>query len=104
MSLKKIWLFLLLATISFSVMHDYAFAALEKKHCSVKSSLHEASENAQRETTDTLCEVHVECHSVFPFVEKSAYIPVIQKKASFFKYNETFLSLNYFNFFKPPIA
>ncbi|MBE0514512.1 hypothetical protein [Sulfurimonas sp.] len=104
MNFKKIWLFLLLATISFSVVHDYTFAHLEDDHYYVSSYLHEAPDNALAKTSDTLCEVHIEYHSVSLFVERTADIPVAQKKDNLFKYNKMFLSLDYFNFFKPPIA
>lgn len=103
MNSKKIWLFLLLFAISFSATHDYAFVVLEDNHCSVNSCISEI-QNASNETADTLCEIHAEYHASYIFTEKSAYIAIIQKRDTLFKYNKMFLSLDYFNFFKPPIA
>ncbi|MGE4419259.1 MAG: hypothetical protein AB7D38_05440 [Sulfurimonas sp.] len=104
MNLKKIWLLLLLSAITFSVTHDYAFAALGENHCSVNSCISETSVIDLNEEADTLCKIHVEYHAAYPFTQKLVYIPTIQKRDTLFKYNKTFLSLDYFNFFKPPIA
>lgn len=104
MNFKKIWLFLLLGTISFSVVHDYAFAKLENDHYFLSSYIHNSPNSGLDDTNSVLCEIHTEYHSAFLFVEKISYTPVIQKKDPLFKYGETFLSLAYFNFFKPPIA
>lgn len=100
MNLKKIWLFLLLFTISFSAGHEYAFVALnENCYTANNSSVAELNK-----VTNILHEVHVEYHTAFTFTEKSIYIPITKKKNDFFKYNKVFLSFDYFNFFKPPIA
>ncbi|MDD5372512.1 MAG: hypothetical protein PHO62_03675 [Sulfurimonas sp.] len=93
---------LLLFAMSFSVLHDYTFAVLDN-HCS-SACTSKASFEASNETTDTLCKIHTEYHTPYLFLEKSAYIPIIQKRDDFFTYNEMFLSLDYFSFFKPPIA
>ncbi|TKI70930.1 hypothetical protein FCU45_00635 [Sulfurimonas crateris] len=104
MNFKKIWLFLLLSTISFSVVHDYAFAKLKDDHYFLSSYIHKALLSASDEKSAILCELHTEYHSAFLFVEKLSYTPVVQEKDELFKYSKTFISLAYFNFFKPPIA
>lgn len=85
-------------------MHDYTFAVLDDNNCSINSCISEISNTASDETADTLCKIHAEYHASYPFIEKLAYVPIIQKRDNLFKYNKTFLSLSYFNFFRPPIA
>lgn len=86
------------------MVHDYAFAKLEDDHYFLSSYIHKAPLSASDEKSTILCELHTEYHSAFLFVEKSSYTPVVQEKDELFKYGEMFLSLAYFNFFKPPIA
>lgn len=86
------------------MVHDYTFAVLDGNHCSANGCISELSSASSTEKTDTLCKIHIEYHTAYLFLEKSAYIPIIQKREHFFAYNEMFLSLDYFSFFKPPIA
>jgi len=104
MNSKKIWSLLLLFAMSFSIVHDYAFAVLDDNHCSVEAYVAELSPSVSCEKADMLCDIHFEYHTAYLFLEKSAYMPIIQKREDFFAYNEIFLSLDYFSFFKPPIA
>ncbi|MEK6658612.1 MAG: hypothetical protein AABY36_02895 [Campylobacterota bacterium] len=104
MNSKKIWSLLLLFAMSFSMLHDYTFAVLDGNHCSANKCISELSSASSTQTTDTLCKIHIEYHTAYLFLEKSAYIPIIQKRDDFFAYNKMFLSLDYFSFFKPPIA
>ena len=104
MNLKKICSLLLLFAISFSIVHDYTFALLDDNHYSENTFISEVSSMASNATTDKSCKIHIDYHSAYLFFEKSAYIPIIQRRNDLFAYNEIFFSLDYFNFFKPPIA
>jgi len=104
MNSKKLWSLLLLFAMSFSIFHDYVFAAFDDKHSSVNRCINELSSASSTPATDIVCDIHIEYHTTYLFVEKTTRIPIIQKKDDFSIYNETFISLDYFSFFKPPIA
>lgn len=104
MNLKKICSLVLLFAINFSIVHDYAFARSNDNHYSANTCISEVSPVASNGTTDKSCKIHIDHHAAYLFSEKSAYIPIIKRGDDLFAYNEIFFSLNYFNFFKPPIA
>lgn len=103
MKSKKIFSLLLLFALSFSVVHDYTFAILDNHSSSVEAYVAELNPNLGKHK-DTLCDIHFEYHMPYTFASKSHSLPAMEKADSFFTYNETFFSLKYFNFLKPPIA
>ena len=103
MNSKKIYSFLLLFAISFSVMHDYTFAVLDNHGSSVKEYVSEMSPSMDKKN-DNLCDIHFEYHTTYTFPAISITLTSIGKIESFFTYNEIFLSQKQFDFLKPPIA
>lgn len=104
MNSKKIWSLLLLFVISFSAAHDYSFAVLDNKHSSIEAYLAELSSPVIGGHADMLCDIHFEYHTPYLFLDNHISFPIVDAKDSLFVYDKIFLSLNYFNFFKPPIA
>ena len=104
MNSKKIWSLLLLFAISFLVVHDYTFAVLDNKHSSIEAYVSELSSPAMGERADMLCDIHFEYHTPFLFLDNRISFPIVDAQDALFPYDEMFLSLDYFNFFKPPIA
>ncbi len=104
MNSKKIWSLLLLFAISLSVVHDYTFAVLDDKHSSMEAYVTELSSPVMGEHADMLCDIHFEYHTPYLLLDNSISFPIVDTQDSLFAYDEIFLSLDYFNFFKPPIA
>ena len=104
MNSKKIWSLLLLFAISFSVVHDYTFAVLDDKHSSMEAYVTELSSPVMGEHADMLCDIHFEYNTPYLFLDNPISFPIVDTQDSLFAYDEIFLSLDYFNFFKPPIA
>lgn len=104
MNSKKIWSLLLLFAISFSAAHDYTFAVLDNKHSSIEAYVAELSSPIMGGHADMLCNIHFEYHTPYLFLDNHISFPIIKTEDSLFAYDEIFLSLNYFNLFKPPIA
>ncbi len=58
--MRKIWTLLLLLSMSFSVVHAYAFSAIQDDHC---SSVHEyVQELSTPIDHGDLCDIHFEYH------------------------------------------
>jgi len=103
MNSKKIWSLLLLLAISFSISHDYTFSALDKHSSSIETYLGEFSHVISNKHADKLCDIHFEYHTQYIFEQNTISFSQIEYKP-LFAYEKIFYSLNYFNFFKPPIA
>lgn len=103
MNSKKIWLFLLLFAMSFSVVHDYTFALLEDSSCA-GSCMAKTSYETSNESVDPLCKIHGEYHALYLFCEKSASIFKIEKRGDCFTYQDLPLLQKSSHFLKPPIA
>lgn len=104
MNSKKIWSLLLLFAISFSVVHDYTFAVLDNKHSSIEAYVAELSSPVMGEQADMLCDIHFEYHVPYIFLDNRIPFHIVATKNGFFAYDKIFISLDYFNFFKPPIT
>lgn len=99
---SKKWSILLLIAMSFSLVHDYAFLLHDDQH-SVKEYVSQLETPASSMSSD-LHDTHFEYHVAYIFPTKSASLSNMKREKTIFTYNEIFLSWNYFNFFKPPIA
>lgn len=104
MNSKKIWSLLLLFAISFSAVHDYTFAALDDKHSSIEAYVTKLSSQVMGEYAGMLCDIHFEYHMPYMFLDNHISFPIVDAEDGLFAYDEIFFSLDYFNFFKPPIA
>ena len=103
MNSKKIWSMLLLIGIIFSITHDYAYIVLDEDHHSVQEYISELN-TPDSNHGGVIHDIHAEQHAsdiylvnVFSFSNDKNLKPL-------FQHNKVFLSLNYFNSFKPPIA
>lgn len=99
------WTFLLLFAMSFSVLHDYTFAIIDDHSSSVGAYVAEFSSNpSTNQHRDNLCDIHFEYHTPYLFLVTHIPFPSADTQDNHFTYDGSFLSLSYFNFFKPPIA
>lgn len=103
MNSKKIWSFLLLIAISFSLAHDYAFVILDNDHHSVQEytselTTHDLNKDGFKH------DIHNECHVIGIYVAEIPFFSNAKKIESSFQYNDVFLSRSHFNLLKPPIA
>jgi len=103
MNSKKIWSLLLLVAISFSLAHDYTFTVLDDQHHSVQEYLSELT-TPDSNTDGFIHNIHSEYHTIDICPIELLSFSYTEKIKSIFQHNEIFLSRNYSNFFKPPIA
>lgn len=103
MNSKKLWSLLLLIAMSFSLVHDYAFVALDKDNHFVNEYISDimTPSSGSDELTHQL---HSEFHVFDLHPTRLISIGDVQKEKSLFIDDEIFLSLSYSNFLKPPIA
>lgn len=99
--MKKIVNFILLFVITFSTLHEYAYAAYDKDTCTVSEYVEEISFPSSH---DDMCDIHFEYHQAYllPEVSPLAYNSNIDK-------NNKIINLAYnfktnIEFFIPPIV
>lgn len=100
MKTKKLWIFLLLFTINFSLLHDIAFVLISPAYhtndvCMV---------NTDNKKPNILCQLHNEYHSQHMLLRDSIKIPSPEIIADTFEYTYKTTTNQLFEFLKPPIA
>lgn len=103
MNSKNIWSLLLLIAMSFSLVHDYTFVSLDNDKHSVQEYISELTTHSSNKD-GFKHDIHSEYHNLYLCPTNTLLFSNTEKVESTFQYNEIFLSWNYFNFYKPPIA
>jgi len=101
MKTKKFVTLILLFALSFSVVHEYAFAFYDTNHCSTAEYI---AELEVPQDHGDICDIHFEYHQSF-LLTQDAQLPLYTLSSS----QELFEHQNYnfqtqLEFFKPPIA
>lgn len=76
MKLKSIITFSILLALSFSILHEFAFAEFEEKHCSVSEFV---SELDAPSNCGDICDIHFEYHQAYMFPPKKFYIQNVDR-------------------------
>jgi len=76
MKLKNIITFSILIALSFSIVHEFAFAAFDENQCSVSEFI---SELDAPTGVDDICDIHYEYHQAFMYSNMDISIPEIDK-------------------------
>jgi len=76
MKLKNIITFSILIALSFSIVHEFAFAAFDENQCSVSEFVNEFDAPTG---ADDICDIHYEYHQAFMYPNMDILIPKIDK-------------------------
>lgn len=97
---KKLWIFLLLFTINFSLLHDIAFVLISPAYhtndvCIVKTD---------NKKSNILCQLHSEYHSQHMLLRDGIKLSPPETVAEVFEYTYNTTTKPLFEFLKPPIT
>jgi len=76
MKLKSIITFSILIALSFSIVHEFAFAAFDENQCSVSEFVNELDAPTG---ADDICDIHYEYHQAYMFPNENISIHKIDK-------------------------
>lgn len=101
MKYQSITTLVLLFALSFSVVHEYAFALYDNEHCTITEYVHELSAPTSH---GDICDIHFEYHQSF-LLSKNTPVPLFEYLALVQKTgNESYSVYIPTSLFKPPIA
>jgi hypothetical protein len=111
MKIKSFVTFSLLLAISFSIVHEYAFAFYDE-HCNVTAYVEELQGSAVCTTVtgescicdDDMCDIHFEYHQAFLLLSESALFQVYNLRSDIILTKESYQFQTHLKFIKPPIA
>lgn len=101
MKLKSIITFSILFALSFSIVHEFAFATLDKEKCSVSEFVAELSAPTG---SDDICDIHFEYHQSLIFPNAMIPLQKIQKTTELKLHNESYKFHTNLEIIIPPIA
>lgn len=101
MKLRSLTTLALLFVISFSIIHEYVYAAYNDDHC---SAIEYISEFDSPQSHEDLCDIHFEYHQSI-LLSKNLVLPDIDFKPTTNKIvKETYNFKTHLEFYKPPIS
>ena len=102
MKIKKLVALSLFIALSFSVMHDFAFALLDQDHCSTTEYVYETEKPT---THGDICDVHYKFHQAIYLPTKAIVLPKVEiEHQELALIDESYYFNNPLEFYKPPIA
>ena len=107
MKLKSLITLSLLFAISFSILHEYAFAVYDDEHCNTTEYVQEFQGPNLHESPDShddICETHFEYHQAYLLFPNSALLQDDTLRSNTLPTKETYQFLFSLDFIKPPIA
>lgn len=111
MKIKSFITFFLLLAISFSIVHEYAFAFYDE-HSNVTAYVEELQGSAACTAVSSelcicdndMCDIHFEYHQAFLLLSESALLQVYTLRSDIILTKESYQFQTYLKFIKPPIA
>lgn len=112
MKIKSFITLSLLLAISFSIVHEYAFAFYDDKHCNTTeyveefqgSVAHDSDSHESSAHEDDICDIHFEYHQAFLLLPDSSLLQEHDLRSNIILTKETYQFQTYLKFIKPPIA
>ncbi|MCF6309534.1 MAG: hypothetical protein L3J19_03535 [Sulfurimonas sp.] len=101
MKLKSIITFSILVALSFSIMHEFAFAEFDEKHCSISEYV---SELEAPNNCGDICDIHFEYHQAYVFPQKKFYVQNIDKTSELIILKESYDFSTNLDLVIPPTA
>ena len=101
MKIKSIVSLLLLFVISFSLVHEFAFAYLDDEHCSTSEYIAELERPTE---CGDICDVHYEYHAAYILPNTDLQFITTQINDNQITENDTYLFQTYSKTIKPPIV
>lgn len=101
MKLKNIITFSILLALSFSALHEFAFADFEEEHCSISEYISEFE--APNDCGD-ICDIHYEYHEASMFPPKKFYMQNVDKISKSIMLKENYDFWVNLNLVIPPIS
>ena len=110
--IKSMITFSLLFALSFSIVHEYAFAFYDEEHCNTAEYvqelqgpvIHETESHDINKQIHDICDIHFEYHQAFVLLPN---MPVLQNhdlRSNIILTKETYQFHSNLKFIKPPIA
>jgi hypothetical protein len=93
--------FLLLLSVSFSIVHGFVFYEYDTEHTNLKEYIQEIQ--TQSEHND-ICDTHSQYHQLFLFATSDFYLDISRDKELVFTHNNPHILEDKFYFFRPPIS
>ncbi|NOR58814.1 MAG: hypothetical protein GQ474_09870 [Sulfurimonas sp.] len=101
MRLKSLTTLALLFVISFSIVHEYVYAAYDDDHC---SAMEYVCEFDSPQSHEDLCDIHFEYHQSY-LLSQNLVLPDVDFKSGLNKIDkETYNFKTNLEFYKPPIS
>jgi hypothetical protein len=101
MRTKRVWTLALLIAFAFSMLHEYAYAALDDDHCSVQEYVHELSQPSDH---GDICDTHYEYHTSYLLPNRVEFQPEIKVAKLLNLDKRTYLSERRSVLDRPPIS
>ena len=101
MKLKSIITFSIFIALSFSIVHEFAFAAFDENQCSVSEFVNELDAPTG---ADDICDIHFEYHQATMFPTQNISIQNIDKTSEITLLNESYNHKTNLKFIIPPIS
>jgi len=99
MKFKNILTFSILLALSFSIIHEFAFAAFDENQCSVSEFINELDAPTG---SDDICDTHHEYHHAIMITINEPNIDSIYIHDNITKYKKDYFFLNSVDLFRPP--
>ncbi|MDA3907742.1 MAG: hypothetical protein PF437_01510 [Sulfurimonas sp.] len=101
MRLRSLTTLALLFVISFSIVHEYVYAAYDDEHC---NAIEYISEFDSPQSHEDLCDIHFEYHQSI-LLSQNLVLPEVDFKPTTNKiYKETYNFKTHINLYKPPTS
>jgi hypothetical protein len=112
MNIKSFITFSLLFAISFSIVHEYAFAFYDDKHCDTTEYVkefqgpivHDIDSHESSAHEDDICDTHFEYHQAFLLLPNSHLLNGYDLRSNITLTKEIYQFQTNQKFIKPPIA
>lgn len=99
MKIKSIITLALLFSMSFSIVHEYAFAFYDEDHCNVSEYVYELQAPSSH---GDICDVHFGYHATYILSSQYLHQFSMAKDGLFSNLNEAYISYNPSELYKPP--
>lgn len=112
MKIKSFITLSLLLAISFSIVHEYAFAFYDDAHCNTTEYVqelqgpitHGIDSHELSKCEDDICEIHFEYHQAFLLLPDPSLLQDHDLRSNIILTKETYQFQTNLKFIKPPIA
>ncbi len=102
MKIKKFVILSLFLALSFSVLHDFAFALLDQDHCNTTEYV---SETEMPTAHGDVCDVHYKFHQAIYLPAQAIILPKVEiEHLELALIDESYYFNNPLEFYKPPIS